>query len=253
LAALARPAALVCIPLFAVAPWMTGRLSSRRRLFAAAAIVLLAALTLTPWTLRNAQRFHEWIVVNDAGGYNFWRGATPEIAAIARIHDQAEYHRATERFEVSVSRPAAREIDKLHATPGARSAAWTQRGLALIRRDPATYLHSTLRKAFDYWRPWLNPQEYGPGTVAASALLIGGLFVLAALGLRQFATGDRGIVRWIVLYLVVVWLVHVPYQVVMRFRIPFTDPLLIAFAALPLADLGRNRWTRWVRRGAATA
>jgi 4-amino-4-deoxy-L-arabinose transferase-like glycosyltransferase len=253
LAALARPAALICLPLFAAAPWVTGRLTPGRRVLAGALIAALAAVTLAPWTLRNAHRFHELIVVNDAGGYNFWRGATPEIAAISRIHDPAEYRRATEHFEVAVSAPAAREIEATSATPGGRSQAWMRRGLGLIRRDPATYLHSTLRKAFDYWRPWLNPQEYGRATVAASAMLIGGLFVLAGLGMKQHAAVDGGLVRWILLYLVVVWLVHVPYQVVVRFRIPFTDPLFIAFASLPLADLGRSTLMMWVRRGAASA
>jgi 4-amino-4-deoxy-L-arabinose transferase-like glycosyltransferase len=252
LAALARPAALVCIPLFAAAPWVMGRLSARRRALAASLIVLLAVATLAPWTLRNVRRFHELIVINDAAGYNFWRGAAPEIAAISRIHDPAEYRRATEQFEVAVSAPAAREIARQHATPGARSQAWMHRGLELIRRDPATYFHSTLRKAFDYWRPWLNPQEYGPATVVASALLIGGLFILAAIGMKRYAATDRGVVRWVLLYLVVVWLVHLPYQVVVRFRIPFTDPLFVAFASLPLAELGRGTLMKWARRGAAS-
>ena len=55
------------------------------------------------------------------------------------------------------------------------------------------------------------------------------LYIFAAIALVRCP--DRRFAMAVVLYFAIVWLAHLPYQVVMRFRQPFTDPLLIALAA----------------------
>ena len=215
LAALTRPAALVCIPLFAL-------FRPRRAL----PLLLGAALALAPWTVRNAVRFHEVIVVNDAAGFNLWRGYAPEIIAIDRMHDPAAIARASWELDARRVAQAKREIEPPAASPGARSAAWRRAAFAEIAADPAAALRWTLRKAWLYWRPWLNVDQYGFAAVAASGLFNLALYVAAIVVLVRCR--DRRLVIAVIAYLVVVWLAHLPYQVVMRFRQPFTDPLLLA-------------------------
>jgi hypothetical protein len=67
--------------------------------------------------------------------------------------------------------------------------------------------------------------------VAGSAALNVLLYALAAIGLVRHWKRDRFVTGWVISYFLVIWLAHIPHQVVMRFRIPFTDPLMIAFAA----------------------
>ena len=107
LAALTRPAALLCIPLFAI-------YRPRR----AHVMLLGAALTLAPWTIRNAARFHELIVVNDAGGFNFWRGYAPEIMAIDASHDRDAIARASWEFDARRVAAARNVIERGAVTPG---------------------------------------------------------------------------------------------------------------------------------------
>ncbi len=67
--------------------------------------------------------------------------------------------------------------------------------------------------------------------VAVSAVLNMLLYAVAAVGLALYWKHDRFVTVWVIAYFVFIWLAHIPHQVVMRFRIPFTDPLLIGFAA----------------------
>jgi hypothetical protein len=226
LAALTRPAALVCIPLFAL-------FRPRRAL----PLLLGAALALAPWTLRNAVRFHELIVVNDAAGFNLWRGYAPEIIAIDRMHDPAAIARASWELDARRVAQTKREIEPPAASPGRRSAAWRRAAFAEIAADPAAAVRWTLRKAWLYWRPWLNVDQYGFAAVAASGAWNLALYVAAIVALVRCR--DRRLVIAIVVYLAVVWLAHLPYQVVMRFRQPFTDPLLIALCT-GCAGVGRR-------------
>lgn len=206
LAALTRPSALLCIPLFA--------LYRPRR---AHVLLIASALTLAPWMIRNFVRFDKIIVVNDAGGFGVWRGTHPEVIALTHERDRARYAREAREFEVHT----------IAATRGD----WTRLAIENIRAHPREEALFTIEKAWLYWRPWLNPMEYSTAIVAASAAFIIPLYVF----------GFTGIVlarRWdVLLFFAVMWLAHLPFQMGMRLRLPFTDPLLIAFAAVELRDL----------------
>ncbi len=215
LAALTRPAALLCIPLFA--------LYRPRR---AHVFLLGAVLTLAPWTIRNAVRFHELIVVNDAGGFNFWRGYAPEIIAIDASHDRVAIARASWEFDARRVAAARNAIERGAITPNARSRAWSHAALDEIRNDPARAARWTLRKAWLYWRPWLSPGQYSWPAVLGSGAFNLLLYIGAAITLVRCR--DRRLAVGVIAYFAAIWLAHLPYQVVMRFRQPFTDPLLIA-------------------------
>ncbi len=218
LAALTRPAALLCIPLFA--------LYRPRR---AHLLLLGAALTLAPWTIRNAVRFHELIVVNDAGGFNFWRGYAPEIIAIDNMHDREAIAMASWQLDARRVAEAATSIERGAVTPRARSLAWSHTALDEIRSDPALAARWTLRKAWLYWRPWLAPEQYSMAVVLASGAF--NLLLYFGAGIALVRCRDRRLVLGVLIYVATVWLAHLPYQVVMRFRQPFTDPLMIALLA----------------------
>jgi 4-amino-4-deoxy-L-arabinose transferase-like glycosyltransferase len=217
LAALTRPSALLCIPLFA--------LYRPRR---AAALLVAAAVTLAPWAIRNFMRYHELILVNDASGFSVWRGSHPETIAIAHERDRNAYRERAMRFETRTIAATAREIDAVARTPASRSREWFRRGVASMRGE---FLF-VAEKAWLYWRPWLNPMEYSRLITGLSALFFITLYALGAIGLMHYEK------RTVVLtFFVVIWLAHLPFQISMRLRVPFTDPLLIVFAASALIKL----------------
>jgi hypothetical protein len=237
IAALARPAGLAALA-FAGLVLLCAQTKGRTRWTQVAALGAGAALMLLPWIVRNAVRYRELIVVNDAAGHNFWRGSHPEMERISHISDTAAYRRAIVAFEEEVTLSAARSIQAQAHSPLERSHAWFAAGLLNIERDPPRAIAYAVRRAWWYWRPWLNPQEHGAWAVAGSAILNIGLFTLAAIGLAHDWRRDPFIMTGVITYFVVMWLAQVPYQVVMRFRIPFTDPLMIVFAASAIIHFG---------------
>ena len=234
LASLTRPAGLAALA-FAGLALLYAQTKGRTRWKQVAALAAGAALVFLPWVVRNAIRYHELIVVNDAAGHNFWRGSHPEMERISHITDTTAYRSAIVRFEGEVTPSAARSIEARVHSPLERSRAWFAAGLANIECDPGRAMAYAVRRAWLYWRPWLNPQEHGKWGIAGSAILNIVLFTFAAIGLVLYWRREPCVVGGIVAFFVVIWLAHVPYQVVMRFRIPFTDPLMIVFAASVLA------------------
>jgi 4-amino-4-deoxy-L-arabinose transferase-like glycosyltransferase len=217
LAALTRPSALLCIPLFA--------LYRPRR---AVAFVTAAVLTLAPWVARNFLRYGELIPVNDAGGFSFWRGSAPETIAIAHEENREKYRELAYRFDTDVVTEMRVDIERVATTPGARSREWLRRGIENIRRDPATQWKFIAEKAWLYWRPFLSPMEYSQKVVAASTIFFIGLYVLGLIGLIR---GGGQAILPVLLFFAAMWLAHLPYQISMRLRVPLVDPLMITFAA----------------------
>ncbi len=252
LAALVRPTGLLCIPLFAIGWRFAVRPHSASLDPAAAAqrqrptawryatlVVLGAVMTLAPWTIRNYARFGELIVVNDAAGFNLWRGTHRELMRIVALRDPQAFREASWRFESQTVSEAARIVDAGAKTPGARDRAWRQLALENMRSDPAFAAKSTIQKALLYWRMWLHPAEHGTRAVLVSAALLIGLFVVGGLGLVTYR--DRGVALCVLAFFLAMWLAHVPYIPTLRLRTPLTDPLLIAFASAPLATLVSRR------------
>lgn len=152
LSALARPAGLVALMIATMAlPFMGG--PRRRRWFLAFAMVAGAVATLLPWVLRNAIRYRELIVVNDAAGINFWRGSHPEMDRISQIKDPAEYRDAALAFETNVTAAAARKIEAVASGPRERSRAWFAAGLENVRRNPRAAFAFAVRRSGRFWSP----------------------------------------------------------------------------------------------------
>ena len=238
LAALTRPSGLAAAA-FAGITLLFARGIRRPRWAETSALAAGVVIVLLPWIARNALRYHEVILVNDAAGFNFWRGSHPEMDRIARIEDATEYRRAALTFETELTSRVARAIATPGRSPQERSRAWLAAGLANISQDPAEAMRFAGRKAWRYWCPWLNPKEHGKVAVVGSGGFNTLLYTLAAIGLACHLKRDRFVTCWVIGYFLIIWLAHIPLQVVMRFRIPFTDPLLIAFAAIAIVRFMR--------------
>lgn len=243
LAALVRPSALMVIPFLAAAALV--RSAERRRRSLAGAVLLLAGslVVIVPWTARNLLRFGEFLVINDAQGINAYRGASPEMFEVMTAPDAGAAERALRRFEKEYG-AAADWVAVQGDSPGERDRLWRGRALDLIAADVPSYLRFLGWKAVSYWRPWLNPRFHGPRKVVLSAALLVPVLIAAVVGLSLLRRRDRWLFRFLLTFLILGCLAHVPFQTVMRFRIPFADPLYLALAAGSLLELGRLRPAR---------
>ncbi len=239
LATLTRPVGLVAIP-FLVATWLLQRSAPRRVVRGALALAGGCALTMAPWVLLMAHRYGELILVNDAGGCALWRGSHPELFRALTCGDPEQYWREIQHFEEVTVPQAAAVVEREASTPMQRSRAWTRLAVVQALADPRSFLRITLWKAVNLWRPWLHPLEYGRLTILASALFLVPLFVLGAVGLWRLRTADGWAFRFVLGWLVLAWLAHIPFHAMIRYRMPFTDPLLMVLAATVVVDLARR-------------
>lgn len=230
-ASLVRPASLALLGVYALGCCVLVSSSRIRRCGYAVTMGAAFACVLMPWIVFNYAKYNEFIIVNDSVGYNFWRGASPEMAAVYDASSPEEFIELASRFEHEVSQPLAAAIAESNASPKSRSRAWFNLALASISESPAEYARFQLKKAYIFWRPWLNPAVHTPLKVAFTGLVFVLLYVLSVPGLARMFHRNTRLTWFFCGLLLVAWLIHIPFQVVTRFRVPIVDPLLIVFAA----------------------
>lgn len=226
LAALTRSSALALAALLA-APLLDRRHSRRVGLRLAGAALLGFLLSLTPWTLRNALRFHELIPVSDAGGVSLYAGNSSWTRSFYEVESPEEYVRWLEGFDRDLRARLARIESGGRRSPGRRSAAFARMGIDEILADPAGSLKLFARKAWHWVRPYPTPWFWAPAVVAGIGVLYVVLYVLAARGLVR--APRRGVAAFCVAALALSMAVHVALQVVWRYRVPYWDPVLLLY------------------------
>jgi 4-amino-4-deoxy-L-arabinose transferase-like glycosyltransferase len=247
LAALTRPSALIAAPFFAmvVLLWDPSRTTLRARALSSAVLAFAAGATLVPWAAHNVLRYDELILVNDAGGYNLWRGTHPAMHQILQASTPAEYEARVAAFHTEVQHPVEARVRRIAGSPSERSRAWRELAIQRWLEQPLETAQIVASSLARYWRPWLMPLEHSGAKVAASAMVIVPLYVLAGVGWWRLVRLRSTLAAVLAAWLVAAWLAHAPFQVVMRFRIPYTDPILLALAAGTLLWIGRSAAARW--------
>ena len=236
LASLTRPASLAVAPAWLLIPLPPRtEATDDARPSHAATVVLASALalaaSLAPWTLRNLWHFGEPIVVNDAGGYNAWRGTHPRLHEMLSSTTPARFADDSRALEQDLDRLAREDGLGVGASPGERDRGWWAAARANLAADGAGAARVLARNVVPFFRPSLDPRAHGPVAVAVSLTWF---LVLGALALRGTASlwrRDRALVVLFVAGVLLAGLAHLPFQTVLRFRLPFTEPLLLALAA----------------------
>jgi hypothetical protein len=223
LAILTRETVLFLTPLIALGLAFRGRPGGRAR---GASFLIVALLTVAPWTYRNWLVFQSFVPVATAGGLNLFQGN-------ARLTRQEVY----DRYEAVQGR-----IEQYHFA--------MQEGLKAIReRQPLWAFEKLYDEMPNFWEAdslvliHIKRGAYGdvlPGTACAIALLVllPYLAVLAAflLGLRRLPL-DRASV-FLLGFLLYYTAIHVATHGFARYRLP-SLPVLFLVGAWWLASRAR--------------
>jgi 4-amino-4-deoxy-L-arabinose transferase-like glycosyltransferase len=226
LAALTRPSAMALAPLLA-APLLDRRHPPRVGLRLAGTALLGFLVSLAPWTVRNALRFHELIPVSDAGGVSLYSGNSGWTRSFYQVSNRDEYVRWLESFDRDLQARLARMEKAGRLSPGRRSAAFARMAIEESLADPFGSLRLFAWKAWHWVRPYPTPWFWGPAVVAGIGILYVVLYVLAARGLLR--SPRRGVAVVCVAVLGISMMVHVALQVVWRYRVPYWDPILLLY------------------------
>ena len=207
------------------------RLGLARAASAAAIVVLVVTLVLSPWFVRNALVFHRFVPGLSTGGLGLWFGAGPiDGLTIGGLGDPI----VPDSLRVAVAR-----MDEMAADRWAYAEA-----NRLIAADPGHYAVLTLKKCF---RLWFNLGFDGaPPSLATLALAAFHAFTIAlALYASRRAAPDAAGALFIGL-LGAFWTVaNVPFVAVVRYAFPYYA-LLFTFAAAGAWTLS----TRFLRQRA---
>ena len=239
-AILIRPAMLFFVPLAAL--WFLWQ----RRAAEAVMFVVIAALCVAPWTIRNHRVYGRWVAVASEGGVTFWTGNHPLARGDGDLAANLDLKRAELAFRGAHPDLTPEQLEPLYYKD---ARAW-------IGTEPAAWLALLARKAFYTVVPLgpsyaLHSARYRVASVA-SYLLILPAAVAGAWRWRAALRSGSGQARkigatatgspstrlragpaplWLMAAATVAaGLVFFPQE---RFRIPVIDPALIVTAALP--------------------
>lgn len=185
----------------------------------AASGVIVLAMVL-PWTVRNYQVFHRFVLLNTNAGYAFFWGNHP-------IHGN--------NF-ISIlpyDGPSYQDLvpeELRHLDEAALDQALLKRAMQIIADDPVRYLRLSLSRTKDYFKFWYSP-ESGMLSNISRIFSFGIMLPFMTIGLiRTFWNTDK--TRFILLYLFmgVYTGIHLLSWALIRYRLP-VDAILIIFAA----------------------
>jgi hypothetical protein len=253
LAALCRPTALPIAILLCVAVYA---LRLERRIGPLLAFACGLVASIAPWTVANFRATGEWIVITDGSGYHLWLGNRPENVELltGRFESVPEFGlEANQHLQVIVPRAL---MSSWEHSSGYRAHSFTERD-RMWRREAVSEMWSHpsrtallwLLKAWAYWRPWLNTGAYAGSLVLASAAYLCLLYGAAyrGAGLLWSRSAGRAWVLLTVILFVASTLIHVVVHSMMRFRLPYVDPILCILAGVSLGTFVRT----WVGRHGA--
>jgi hypothetical protein len=192
----------------------------QRRAAMAVLFVLLTALCVAPWTIRNHRVYGRWIAVASEGGVTFWTGNHPLARGDGDLAANVDLKRAELAFRAAHPGLTPEQLEPLYY----------QDALAWIRGDPAAWLALLARKAFYTVMPFgpsyaVHSPRYRVASIASFLLIL----PVAISGAWRWM-GPKPVALWLMAAATVLaGLVFFPQE---RFRIPVIDPTLIVTASL---------------------
>ena len=226
IAILTRPAMLFFLPFAAIWLWR------KRTLADALLFLVLAAVCVAPWTIRNHRVYGRWVAVASEGGVTFWTGNHPLAVGDGDLAANPAIKRADLAFRAAHPGVSAEELEPLYY----------REAFAWIRSDPGAWLQLLARKAFYTVVPAgpsyaVHSTKYVAASVAAYLLVLPAAIAGAWRWRTVTARGPAPVPLWLMAAATVTaGLVFFPQE---RFRIPVIDPALIVSAAL-LAGQARS-------------
>ena len=238
---LTLPTVLLFVPIFALLVLNRDLKQSALRL---AIIALGLGLTLGLWTVRNYSEYGRLMIVNAAGGANFWAannetyaqyGKRAVIPACGPGNESTTYcheHRAVQAQLRSLRIPRSEKVWEHERM------AW-KHGMQFVRESPSRFIRLSVKRFVQLWSPW--PDAVHTGTPRGgsardiiSAMVYVPLALLALAGLVMSAKRHGRQLMPVYLFLIVFVIPLTIFLPTMRYRLP-VDFLLAIFASVPLA------------------
>ncbi|HEY3875064.1 MAG TPA: hypothetical protein VGM92_06280 [Candidatus Kapabacteria bacterium] len=204
---------------------------------AVAIAVAACAIVAAPWIVRNAVVFHRFLPTSTSGGFNFWRGHSPEATGSSWDADGGVVWTPGEMWD-SIE-PLAVPDTNIEFTMGRYH---LQDAKAWIAAHPLLELERTLKKFVLLWGvDWYNPEAQSPIYILLYTLTLL-CFVLGIIRARRTKIAARPVVRF-ALQAIALWCVFYTAIVLLFFSLPRLQILMIGFY-FPLVVYGADEIVR---------
>ena len=189
--------------------------------------IVVIALLIAPWTVRNYLIYHQFLPLNSNAGYAFYASNNPNLG--------------TDWRNELVVVPVPEEL--VGQNEAKLNQALTLKGFEFIIADPLRYLWLNMDKTLEYFKFWPSSDSSiisNLGRVLSFGLYLP--FMLLGLGLS--------LSRWrsfvpLYLFMVIHTGIHLLSWPALRYRLP-VDAVLMVFAGLTLIELA-NQFKTWRR------
>ncbi len=246
MAVLGVPTILIYIPFVFLCLMSSSILETTKRF-----LVLLIAILIPvgPWVVHNYVAYDRVMLVNAAGGINFWSannetydqlGKKAVVPACSPGYESTIY---CEQLRALRKDLRDRDIVGVNAIFAEESAAW-KKGFEFIAESPTRFAKSVLTKFAEFWSPIPNAVHGEPehGGFWRDLISIGSYVPILILGICGALLSIRAWRKLMPVYLYFLALSS-PYYLFLpttRYRLPL-DFFLIVFAGLPLAHWWERR------------
>ena len=263
LCVLSRPAFAGLLGILLFALWLARVHSSGRGWRAAILVTAVAALTISPWLIRNWWVQGRPVGVSTNGGFTFWNGNNPFTTGFGFdvvIDDLQAYSgeivEAAEGTEIVEVKPYPLPLEMRDSVGSLDEVelgwAFYEAALGYIRQNPGRWAVTMLQKAVGLW--WFRPNIglssgfYQEAWILPYKILYSIVLLLTVVGL---AISFREWRSYVLLYGIFVYLTvaYVAFNVITRYRWEM-KPYLFIFTALALVQVGRwlvkrRAWSSW--------
>ena len=212
--------------------WIAFKSKKRPRLYHVLLPLLIIALAVSPWTVRNYRLYGRFMLSESQFGHVFWNANHPDRGASYDFEESAWVAPLPEDIR------DLNEADKTYIL--------LARGIRNVLADPVRFLILSLNRAVVMFMFWPSPHSPLISNVSR-VFSFGILFPFMLYGLfLSFRNWRRCTLLY--LFMIVHVSVYLTSWVLIRYRLPI-DPLLILFAALALLDIWHRLVTRWPQLG----
>ncbi|MEI8134766.1 MAG: glycosyltransferase family 39 protein [bacterium] len=222
---LVRPDILMGIVLFGL--WLlfySGKYWLRNGIRFCFSVAIALAMVL-PWTIRNYNTFHSFVLVSSNSGFNFFIGNNP-IAT-------GEFQQGVSNAESQRMDTARTEFYRVHTSPVERDSYLFKVGKDWVLEHPGDALILGMKKCYYHW--W--QREYAGGSIAASAWMVTGykfisifLLTFGFIGLFSLRSkSSRALLMTLFLYST---LISVIFFTQSRHRAIKIDPYLVTLSII---------------------
>jgi len=235
LAALTRVVFFGFIPVVILTAVFQRPLASRRRVVAAATILLAAALTIAPWTIRNMRTLGEYVTICSGGGSSLLTGNNPYATGTYRVTEGYD--------EWFVRESEARGVvPDRRMTETERSSMSARIAVDYMLSNPGPTLAGWMHKAYIFW---VYPITHTDSDSRIQAVAVGADFAVLLLAWAGVLAMWFLRKRLAILYAALLFfsMVQVLLHSEARFRLPLV-PFLIMFAAWGWSPSGEEKGLR---------